>query len=155
MLQLSSVGYPLAPLSTGAQLLNTCGNYVENTGSTPWICNGNTVETQALEIQNSLTSEIYAASGDNMMTYDEFMAYDPPTNVTIWELNTPRNLQFSANCLMKSPGAPINCTEGDGGNCMEITTVKVLNDTTWGSLATNECAAYYPDNSTDVVGEDE
>jgi len=43
----------------------------------------------------------------------------------------------------------MNCTEGD--DCMEITNVKVLNDTTWGSLAINECAAYYPDNSTDVI----
>ena len=39
-------------------------------------CNDPAGETQALEIQNSITSEIYADSGDNPMTYDEFITYN-------------------------------------------------------------------------------
>ena len=35
--------------------------------------------------------------------------------------------------------------------CITINTIKSLNDTTWGELALNACAAYYPSNSTDVA----
>ena len=49
---------------------------------------------QALEIQNTLTSMISAASGDNIMTLDQFESYTSP--VGIYSLNTPRNLQFDS-----------------------------------------------------------
>ena len=48
--------------------MDSCANYIY---SPSYVCNGNTDETQALELQNTLTSMIYAASGNNPMTYDE------------------------------------------------------------------------------------
>ncbi len=44
--------------------------------------------------RNTLTSMISAASGDKIMTLDEFESYTSP--VGIYSLNTPRNLQVGA-----------------------------------------------------------
>ncbi len=78
------------------------------------------------------------------MTYDEFITYSSP--VGKWSLNSPRNLQFESNCFFKSPGTPTDCTDA----CVEYTTVKVLNDTTWASLALNVCGGYFPSGDTDI-----
>jgi hypothetical protein len=50
--------------------VDTCTYYIS---SPSFVCNGNAAEAQALEIQDVLTSMISAASGDNPMTYDEFI----------------------------------------------------------------------------------
>ncbi len=71
-----------------------------------------------------------------------------PSQVGVYSLNTPRNLQFSSNCFYKSPNAPLNCT---AGNCIVNIAIPELNDTTWGELAANECAAYLPTSSTPVA----
>jgi hypothetical protein len=184
----------------------------------PWQCNAaSSGETQALEIQcaaaaaaaaaapsrpaarltpprpprrrNTLTSMISAASGDNIMTEDQFESYTSP--VGIYSLNTPRNLQvgaaapslepskriiqvqtqpitnqpltsfppllptkFNSNCFFKSPNQPMDCTydaKNANAACIKNDVVKVLNSTTWGELAENVCANYYPSLSTNVT----
>jgi hypothetical protein len=127
----------------GASLDYTCGNFIN---SPSFVCNGDSSESQALEVQDMTTSMIYASSGDNPMTYDEFITY--PEQVGIWKLNTPRNLQFNENCFFKSPSSPIDC---EPGTCINNKAIKALNDTTWGELALNVCSGYYPSGSTDVV----
>ncbi|KAL4540184.1 hypothetical protein Ndes2437B_g01485 [Nannochloris sp. 'desiccata'] len=139
----------LSALAKGASVpMDTCAYYIP---SPSFVCNGNAAEAQALEIQDVLTSMISASSGDNPMTYDEFITY--PSQVGIYSLNTPRNLQFSSNCFFKSPNAPMDCSNSDDSSaeCITINTIKSLNNTTWGELALNACASYYPSNSTDVV----
>jgi hypothetical protein len=88
---------------------------------------------------------ISAASGDNKMTYDEFITY--PAQVGPYKLNTPRNLQFSSNCFFKSPNEPIDCAPGE---CITNVAIPELNNTTWGELALNECSSYYPDSSIEI-----
>ncbi len=96
---------------------------------------------------------ISAASGSNIMTYDEFTSYTSP--VGIYSLNTPRNLQFASNCFFKSPNQPLNCTYDANVTALEPcilnNAIKELNDTTWGELAENVCAIYYPSLSTNVT----
>lgn len=47
----------------------------------------------------------------------------------------------------------MDCSNSDDSSaeCITINTIKSLNNTTWGELALNACASYYPSNSTDVV----
>lgn len=126
----------------GATVEYTCGNYIY---SPSYACNvGSEEETQALEVQDITTSVVYASSQDNPMTYEEFQSY--PSQVGKWKLNTPRNLQFESNCFFKSPTSPIDCTD----DCIDIETIKALNDTTWAALALNVCAGYFPSGDTDV-----
>ena len=80
------------------------------------------------------------------MTYEEFTTY--PSQVGIWSLNTPRNLQFQTNCFFKSPSTPTSCESGD---CIVNRAIKALNDTTWAELALNVCAGYYPSGDTDIA----
>jgi len=87
---------------------------------------------------------VYASMGDNPMTYEEFQS--TPSQVGKWKLNSPRNLQFESNCFFKSPTTPADCTE----DCIEVETIKALNDTTWGALALNVCAGYFPSGDTDI-----
>lgn len=89
---------------------------------------------------------ISAASGDNKMTYDQFITYPP--QVGAYSLNTPRNLQFSSNCFFKSPNESFDCAPGE---CITNVAIPELDDTTWGELADNKCASYYPDSSTAVA----
>jgi len=88
---------------------------------------------------------ISTASGDNKMTYDEFITL--PTQVGPYKLNTPRNLQFSSSCFFKSPNEPLDCAPGE---CVNNVAIPELNDTTWGELAQNECSSNYPDSSVAV-----
>jgi hypothetical protein len=89
---------------------------------------------------------IYAASGDNKMTYDEFITY--PSQVGVYSMNTPRNLQFASNCFFKSPNEALDCAPGE---CIVNVPIPELNDTTWGEMADNKCASYYPPTSTPVA----
>lgn len=129
-------------VNAGATVEYTCGNYID---SPSYACNvGSEEETQALEVQEISTSVVYASSQDNPMTYEEFQTY--PSQVGKWKLNTPRNLQFESNCFFKSPTSPIDCTD----DCIDIETIKALNDTTWAALALNVCAGYFPSGDTEV-----
>lgn len=124
---------------------NTCGNYIS---SPNFVCSSSeeSEESQALEVQDITTTMIYAAAGDNKMTYGEFSTYPP--QVGIWSLNTPRNLQFQENCFFKSPTTPMSCSAED---CIVNKAIKALNDTTWGELALNVCAGYFPSGDTNIT----
>lgn len=124
---------------------DTCSNYIS---SSNFVCNGNPNETQALEIQNTNTSMVSVASGSNPITSTEFAAY--PDQVGIYTKNTPRNLQFSSNCLFKSPYPPLNCTNSASSTnpCVTVDTISDFNNTTWGEMALNVCAAYFPVTKT-------
>ena len=87
---------------------------------------------------------VYVASEDDPMSFEEFQS--TPSQVGKWKLNSPRNLQFQANCFFKSPTAPVDCTD----DCVEIERIKALNDTTWAALALNVCVGYFPSGDTNV-----
>ena len=60
-----------------------------------------------------------------------------------------------SNCFFKSPNQPLNCTYDANVTalepCIMNNAIKALNDTTWGELAENVCAMYYPSLSTNVT----
>lgn len=105
--------------------------------------------SEAYEIVNVISGDIYIQGGSDPMTAEEFESYPQKLPEGPFIKNSGiRYLQFQGSCQWRSPTAPVNCTD----DCVE--TLDYLN-ATWVLFSLKGCQGSYPVpglvNTTDVT----